>query len=301
MSQNFYTFLIIPKRKSSVRKFILSSSLLKGLACCAVIILLSSMYTYYDYIKIKRERIDLERLRKQTIEQKVEIDALVEKVNIFSMKMDELNQLDKNIRTMANVEDNRYKGQLLGIGGSSNEEMRFKSGTGADQKIIIAKIHHNVDQLTKDANEQEKSFNELLKYLKKQRSIIAATPSMWPVQGWVTSEFGYRASPISGVRDFHKGIDIAAQAGVQVTAPADGIVSEVFFDREMGNAVKIDHGYGMSTLYCHLLRSVLTQGAIVKRGDLIGYVGNTGRSTGYHLHYSVFLNGVPINPRRYLN
>jgi murein DD-endopeptidase MepM/ murein hydrolase activator NlpD len=301
MPQNFYTFLIIPKKKSSAKKFNLSSNLLKGLVCCLVVIILSSMYAYYDYIKIKRDRTELERLRKQTKEQKLEIDGLVEKVNIFSLKMEELNQLDKNIRTMANIEDKRYKGQLLGIGGSINEEMRIKSGTESDHKIVIAKIHQNVDQLTKDANEQKKSFNDLFKYLRDQRSIVAATPSMWPVQGWVTSEFGYRTSPLGGAREFHKGIDIAVRAGIQIAAPADGIVSEVSYDREMGNAVKIDHGYGMSTWYGHLLQNVLTQGAIVKRGDLIGYVGNTGRSTGSHLHYSILLNGVPINPRRYLN
>ena len=115
---------------------------------------------------------------------------MVKKVNIFSMKMEELNQLDKNIRTMANIEDKRYKGQLLGMGGSINEEMRIKSGPESDNKTVIAKIQQNVDQLTKDANDQKKSFNELLKFLREQRSIISATPSVWPVQGWVTWEFG---------------------------------------------------------------------------------------------------------------
>jgi len=158
MSQNFYTFLIIPKKISSAKKFTISSNLLKGLVCCVVVIMLSCMYTYYDYIKIKRDGIELDRLRRQTKEQKIEIDGLVEKVNIFSMKMEELNQLDKNIRTMANIEDNRYKGQLLAVGGSVNEEMRIKSGAEADQKIVVAKIHENVDQLTKDASDQKKSF-----------------------------------------------------------------------------------------------------------------------------------------------
>jgi murein DD-endopeptidase MepM/ murein hydrolase activator NlpD len=259
------------------------------------------MYTYYDYIKIKRNGIELERLRKQTEEQKQNIDGLVEKVNILSMKMEELNQLDKNIRTMANIEDSRYKGQLLGIGGSTKEEVRINTGNESVRRTVMASLHQNVDQLTKDANDQKKSFHELLKYLREQKSILAATPSIWPIQGWVTSEFGYRTSPINGRREFHRGIDIAARAGVPIVAPADGMVTEVFYDREMGNAVKLDHGHGISTWYGHLLKSVLTPGSVIKRGDLIGYVGNTGRSTGSHLHYSVLLNGVPVNPRRYLN
>ncbi len=301
MPKNFYTFLIIPKKKSSAKKFTLSSKLLNGVVFCIIIIVLSSVYTYYDYIKIKRDKIELGQLRKQTREQKLQIEDLAEKVNNFAMKMEELNQLDKNIGIMANIGDNRYKGRILGQGGSMNEELRIKSGVDSDQSVVMAKIHQNVDQLTKDATDQKNSFNDLLRFLREKRSIMAATPSIWPVQGWVTSEFGYRESPFSGVREFHRGIDISTRTGVQVVAPADGIVSEVSYDREMGHMIRIDHGHGMSTWYGHLWKSALMKGSMVKKGDLIGYVGNSGRSTGSHLHYSVILNGIPVNPRKYLN
>jgi murein DD-endopeptidase MepM/ murein hydrolase activator NlpD len=264
-------------------------------------VILASMYTYYDYIRIKRDKIELERLRRQTREQKVQIDGLAEKVNNFAMRMEELSQLDKNVRTMANVEDKRYKGQILGIGGSINDETRIKSHTETDQRMVIAKIDQNVEQLSKDAVEQKNSFNELFKFLKKQKSILAATPSIWPVQGWVTSEFGFRTSPLGGEREFHKGMDIATRMGVHVVAPADGLVCEIAYDRDVGHMIKIDHGYGMTSWYGHLLRTAVKQGNMVKRGDLLGYVGNSGRSTGSHLHYSVVLNGVPVNPRKYLN
>jgi murein DD-endopeptidase MepM/ murein hydrolase activator NlpD len=301
MPKNFYTFLIIPKRKSSAKRLTLSNKVLKGVAFCIMAVILASMYTYYDYIRIKRDKIELERLRRQTTEQKVQIDDLAEKVNNFAMRMEELSQLDKNIRTMANVEDKRYKGQILGIGGSINDETKIKSHAETDQRMVIAKIDQNVEQLSKDAVEQKNSFNELFKFLKKQKSILAATPSIWPVQGWVTSEFGFRASPIGGSREFHKGIDIATRMGVHVVAPADGLVSEISYDRDVGHMIKIDHGYGMSSWYGHLLRTAAKQGNMVKRGDILGYVGNSGRSTGSHLHYSVILNGIPVNPRKYLN
>jgi len=301
MPKNFYTFLIIPKRKSSAKKVTLSNKFLKGVAFCVVAVILASMYTYYDYIRMKRDKIELESLRRQTREQKVQIDGLAEKVNNFAMRMEELNQLDQNIRSMANVEDMRYKGRILGAGGSINDETRVNSHGETDQRMVIAKIDQNVDQLSKDAVEQKYSFNELLKFLKKQKSILAATPSIWPVQGWVTSEFGYRSSPLSGTREFHKGIDIATRMGVHVMAPADGLVSEVSYDRDMGHMVKINHGYGMTSWYGHLLRTAVKEGNMVKRGDLIGYVGNSGRSTGSHLHYSLTLNGIPINPRKYFN
>ena len=301
MPRNFYTFLIIPKRKSSTKRLTLSNKVLKGVAFCIMAVILASMYTYYDYIRIKRDKIELERLRRQTREQKIQIDDLAEKVNNFTLRMEELSQLDKNIRAMANVEDKRYKGQILGIGGSIKDETRIKSQADNDQRIVIAKIDQNVEQLSKDALEQKNSFNELFKFLKKQKSILAATPSIWPVQGWVTSEFGFRSSPMGGDREFHKGIDIATRMGVQVVAPADGLVCEIAYDRDVGHMVKINHGYGMTSWYGHLLRTAVKQGNMVKRGDLIGYVGNSGRSTGSHLHYSVVLNGIPVNPRKYLN
>jgi murein DD-endopeptidase MepM/ murein hydrolase activator NlpD len=301
MPKNFYTFLIIPKRKSSTKKVTFSNKFLKGVALCVIAVILGSMYTYYDYIRMKRDKIELDGLRKQTREQKVQIDALVEKVNNFAMRMEELNQLDKNIRSMANVDDWSYKGQILGAGGSIKDDTGINTRGDTDQRIVIAKIDQNVDQLSKDALEQKKSFNELLKFLEKQKSILAATPSIWPVQGWVTSEFGYRSSPLTGDREFHKGIDIATRIGVHVVAPADGLVSEISYEREMGLSVKVEHGYGMRSWYGHLLRSAVKQGDMVKRGDLIGYVGNSGRSTGSHLHYSLILNGVPVNPRKYLN
>jgi murein DD-endopeptidase MepM/ murein hydrolase activator NlpD len=301
MPKNFYTFLIIPKRKSSAKKITLSNKVLKGVGLCVMAVILASMYTYYDYIRMKRDKVELERLRRQTTEQKVQIDGLVEKVNNFTMRMEELNQLDKDIRSMANVDDWRYKGQILGAGGSINDETGVNSRGETDQRRVIAKIDQNVDQLSKDAVEQKKSFSELFKFLKKQKSILAATPSVWPVQGWVTSEFGYRSSPLSGAREFHKGIDIATRMGVHVVVPADGLVSEISYDRDVGLMVKVDHGHGMTSWYGHLLRSAVKQGNMVKRGDLIGYVGNSGRSTGSHLHYSVTLNGIPVNPRKYLN
>src|SRR5271157_154195 len=154
MPKNFYTFLIIPKRKSSTTRLTLSNKVLKGIAFCVMAVILASMYTYYDYIRIKRDKIELERLRRQTREQKVQIDELAEKVNNFAMRMEELSQLDKNIRTMANVEDKRYKGQILGIGGSTNGETGIRPNAETDERMVIAKVDQNLDQLSKDAVEQ---------------------------------------------------------------------------------------------------------------------------------------------------
>jgi len=300
MPKNFYTFLIIPQNKNSTKKITISNTFLKVVVVCVAAILLCSMYMYYDYLTIKREKAELARLRKMTREHKVQIQGLAERIDNFSQRMDELSQLDKEIRTLVQHDDRRYKGQLLGIGGSISDEARIKSIYDNDQERVLSDIRQTVDQLTDDAHGQKKSFSELITFLKRRKSILAATPSVWPVHGWVTSEFGYRKSPMSGMREFHKGIDIAARIGTVIAAPADGIVKEVSFDREMGRMVRIDHGYGMSTGYGHLLKITVQQGSMVKRGDRIGHVGTSGRTTGSHLHYSVMLNNVPVNPRKYI-
>ncbi len=148
----------------------------------------------------------------------------------------------------------------------------------------------------KTLRDREKSFNELLIFLREQKSILAATPSIWPVKGWVTSEFGVRESPFRSGVEFHKGLDISTRFGKEVVAPADGLVIVSGYDQQEGNYIKIDHGRGLATGFAHLSRMAVRQGMRVKKGDIIGYVGDTGRSTGPHLHYAVFVNNVPVNP-----
>ena len=279
----------------------ISGTFLKGLFVCLIVLVLFVSFIYYDYMKIKRDEIELSRLRKATTEQKIQIESLAAKVNDFAVKMDELVQFDKEIRALANVEDKRNRGQFPGIGGSTGLENQVPSRMETDQKRVIASIEKNMDQLTEDANEQRRSYHDLINFLRDQKSIRDATPSIWPVRGWVTSEFGQRSSPLGGTGDFHKGMDIAARMGIPIVAPADGIVAEAVYERDMGHMIRINHGYGMVTWYGHLMKSAVKEGNLIRRGAVIGYIGNSGRSTGAHLHYAVTLNGVPVNPRTYLN
>jgi murein DD-endopeptidase MepM/ murein hydrolase activator NlpD len=301
MPKNFYTLLILPKKDSSAKKISLSSTLVKGVSIFVMGLILFMMYLSYDYIHIRREQAELKRLKQQTAEQRKQIDGLVAKVDQFSIKMDELRQFDKKIRIMAKLVTGRDKEQLLGIGGPVSEENRLRSKMAADDKTIIAGIDSHVDRLMNDAMSREQSFTALLTYLQEKKSLLAATPSYWPVLGWVTSEFGRRISPFGSGTEFHKGIDIATRIGRPIQAPADGIVAEVAYQHDVGQMVQIDHGHGVSTFYGHLSKAAVRSGMTVRKGDRIGYVGNTGRTTGSHLHYAVMLNGVPVNPRKYLN
>ena len=136
--------------------------------------------------------------------------------------------------------------------------------------------------------------------VERRRSLADATPSIWPVAGWLTSSFGNRRDPFTGGSDFHPGLDISANRGDEVLAPATGTVTMAGWNGSYGNMVVLDHGFGIVTKYGHLSRFGVMNGQQVNRGDIIGYVGSTGRSTSAHLHYEIWVNGKLQDPMRLL-
>ena len=298
MSDNLFTLMIIPNRKSGVKKITVPKIFIRNVLIASIIAVVVTLYVVYDYASIKRDRAELTSLRAQIKEQSQQFQDLATKIDAFSDHMEELRQVDRKIRSLA-YETGRDKKLPLGIGGS-DKETRIKDLLDKDHDKIIMGMRKNIEKLNQDAKEREKSFNELLVYLQEQKSIIASTPSLWPVTGWITSEFGPRQSPFTSAVEFHKGLDISTRFGKEIIAPADGLVIGVGYDAEDGNHIKMAHGHGFDTAYLHLSRAAVKQGMRVKKGQIIGYVGDTGRSTGSHLHYSVFVNNVPVNPRRYL-
>jgi murein DD-endopeptidase MepM/ murein hydrolase activator NlpD len=136
--------------------------------------------------------------------------------------------------------------------------------------------------------------------VESEQALARATPSIWPLAGWLSSGFGQRKAPFDGSPDFHAGLDIATDRGTPVRATADGTVQSAGYNGSYGNSVLLDHGFGIGTRFGHMSRLVVHTGDHVHRGDVIGYVGSTGRSTGAHLHYEILLNGQPINPLRLL-
>ncbi|MGV8059672.1 MAG: peptidoglycan DD-metalloendopeptidase family protein [Smithellaceae bacterium] len=300
MSDNFFTLMIIPRRKSAVTKLSLSRTLVRGLFIGSVFAVLLTLYIVYDYASIKRDKTELARLRAQNNEQSQQINDFASKIDEFANRMEELKQFDKKLRILANYQTGRDKKIPLGIGGSNSENARIKELLNGDREKLIVEMRKGVVKLNDDASVREKSFTELMSFLREQKSLFASTPLIWPVKGWVTSEFGTRESPFSSGAELHKGLDIATKRGKEVIATADGLVVESCYQTDDGNIVKIDHSHGFVTAYAHLSKIAVKQGTRVKRGDLVGYVGDTGRSTGSHLHYAVYINKVPVNPRRYL-
>jgi murein DD-endopeptidase MepM/ murein hydrolase activator NlpD len=143
-------------------------------------------------------------------------------------------------------------------------------------------------------------LNRVRSGAERRQALAAATPSIWPVAGGLSSAYGSRTDPFTGAADFHPGLDISAGAGQPVRATADGTVSVARLSGNFGNLVVLDHGYGIATRYGHLSRFAVHEGQQIRKGDTVGFVGSTGRSTSPHVHYELLLNGRPTNPLRLL-
>lgn len=204
-----------------------------------------------------------------------------------------------------------YSGQFIEMKATMSAlkkaESEFRKLFSLDSK---QKVLENVDTSDSGAIDMEalkqqikktmESVGDIKEYLSQQRDLYMATPKGWPVKGDITSYYGQRKHPKTGAEDFHTGIDISDNPGNPVTATADGIVSFSGWNGGSGNLVVIEHGFGYSTLYAHNKMTIVKAGQRIKRGDIISYVGSTGNSTGPHVHYEVWKNGSPVNPKSFI-
>jgi len=170
----------------------------------------------------------------------------------------------------------------------------------AARSVALASPQGTFNRLRSLLQTLETGLGAVRSRFESQQALARATPTMWPAAGWLSSAYGNRKDPFSGAPDFHPGLDISADRGTEVRAPADGVVEAAGLNGNYGKSIVLAHGYGLSTRFGHLSSYVVRSGQPVKRGDLIGYVGSTGRATSSHLHYEVLLNGSPINPLRLL-
>jgi len=285
-----FTILVIPEGSHQVRRFGVRMNMIKGAAFAAVILLLGLAGLMTDYVLTSFDRNELERLQVENLSQREELHRLVVKLEDLRQEIVVLAQNDAKVRVMAKL--SAPKGDsMVGVGGPATQD---------DVKREFSDIQQRIDEVRRQIDLRRESQEEIQGILNDQRSLLAAKPVGWPVKGWLTSSFGMRRDPFNGRRKMHEGLDIAARTGTAVVATADGIVSSVKTEPGYGKVVIVDHGYGYRTIYGHNSKYYVKVGQRVRRGERIAAVGNTGRSTGSHVHYEIRLNGVPVNPYKYL-
>ena len=242
-----------------------------------------------------------EALKNQLADYEIQVKLLEKKSLDMQTKLDDLSSMDDHV----------YR-EIFGADPISNDIR--KAGTGGSDKYIsldqlrdgekIKKLHQRLDNMENQSKIQQKSYEKLIVMAKNKSKMLASIPAIQPVSNKnlrrIASGFGYRIDPIYRTRKMHKGLDFSAPTGTKIYATGDGVIKKVKRARwGYGTHVVIDHGYGYTTLYGHMSRASVRPGQRVKRGQQIGLVGSTGKSTGPHLHYEVAKNGVQVNPIGY--
>jgi murein DD-endopeptidase MepM/ murein hydrolase activator NlpD len=301
-----YTVFVIPGQASTPYRFSIRKKTCKGLLGIALACFVGTSGIFVDYVGLLSRMPDLSRLRRESTTQKVQILGVLNEIDDLQRQMAKLEELRLKVQSIMGVEVPGTEGEVApaappeisGMGGP--ETALFPPFVRTDVAQLGA-IGQYLRLLKVKAAAQEKSFLHLTELAEARQLSLAATPSIWPTTvGWVSSCFGKRISPFTGRPSMHHGIDISAPLRTPIIAPALGKVVAVGWDGGLGNAVKIDHGHGIVTQYGHLSKFAVKIGQGVTRGEVIGYVGNTGLSTGPHLHYEVSVNQVPTHPMKYL-
>ena len=306
--QKQFSIFALSNTGSSVKQITVSGVFIFCLSFFVAAGLISSGFILYDYITAKKIAVKSTKLEKQIFRQQDEISNQRKHIQNFAHKIEELNtklaslkKFEKKIRIIANMDNTDVQNDFSGVGGSDPEILKPGATLTKKHNSLIREMHTQLSRIDNIAEIQKNNFKTILNQLKDQQNLLASTPTIRPIaKGWISSGFGYRKSPFTGRKEFHKGIDFATRQGDPIFATADGIIIFAKAKGLLGKTIIIDHGHGLKTRYGHTYKILKKKGDRVKRGDIIALVGSTGRSTGPHVHYEVKLNGIQVNPEKYI-
>ena len=283
-----------------VNQWHFSNAKILALVTVSLIILGSFLLVGADYVsKVLYDK----RLK----EFKVNYSSVVSNIDKIQSRLKELDQQiidieekDKAVRTYAGMPEVDKDIRKLGIGGVTLKKPNVLDNLAPAVSKEISQLHLDIEKLSRQVNFELVSYEKIYDRVKGDIDRIRHIPSIRPVSGgFLNSSFGYRQDPIDDIRRFHQGQDITVPTGTPIFAPADGVVKRAYYIGGFGNHIKLKHSSGYSTTYAHLSKIFVRHGQKIKRGDIIGETGNTGRSTAPHLHYEVHYRGTPKNPLDY--
>ena len=327
-----YTLIWVRDARSRPVQFSVPKQRVKQAAIAAGIVALIGFVAVWDYWRLRADNAELADLRVEAFEQREQIALFTNRLEQVDGQLARVSDLERKVRIIANLpgaagiggedivelapvgEDDLALPVGVPIGldpslvGASKATQRGQGGgepleatdRSSSNTAFFESLDHRALGLTAGAGTRADSLEVLLGQLDDKRQRLVSSPSIWPSKGWLTSRFGSRVSPFTGRRQKHNGIDIAAADGTPIHAPARGRVTFAGRKGPLGNALVLDHGFGVKTVYGHTKEILVNTGDTVERGDRIALIGSTGRSTGPHLHYVVEVKGKPRNPLDYI-
>lgn len=286
--------MIVPDATSRFRQLRISRRLIRGAIGGAVFSFLSLALLAVSYVDLFSRSSRLEALTRENIRLSEEIAEYRRDKSDIQLKLFAFRDYQDKISSMMGIEPGLSPTNSgPGIGPySSPADLKGPAGLEGEE-TDLADLAVLADQL-------DGKFQQVVTMVDDKSLLLASTPSIWPVRGWVSSGFATRRDPMSGLPQFHKGLDISTPLGRPVSSPAEGVVVYANYFKGFGKVIRVRHAFGYETYYGHLDRFAVRVGQTVKRGQVIGYVGNTGKATAAHLHYEVHVNGKPVNPMNYI-
>jgi murein DD-endopeptidase MepM/ murein hydrolase activator NlpD len=299
--QKNYSVIIVSDATSSNREFLISSKLIKNSVISVSVLLLFFGFVLFDYLTTSYDKEKMRKLEQENVKKEKIIETMDANLKTLERSIRRMERYKEKIMIASGLKS-PYALKEVGSGGyydeinsSSPPLQQNKVNNPAKGNIIL-----KAQKITETASNIESMLKLVQSVIDKQKVRLACTPAIWPTKGYLTDSFGWRTHPITGRHSFHYGQDIATQLGNKVIATANGFVLAAERRGALGNLVIIDHNFGFTTWYGHLASFAVKEGDRVKRGQVIGYVGSTGRSNAPHLHYEVRVAGKPQNPMKFI-
>ena len=293
-----FHIVVFREKRGKARKLQFKGWMLMGLGLVLALLVAGNVVLLKNYASSGSLEKSLSLTEKSAHEQKSQLLNLSQKLVTLQKDVSRIRDFDSKLRVMINLEQENI--MSVAPRGGPGQDLAKGYLPLYRQELLARKMNEFLRQLSVEARMEEVRQQEIIQRLRANRDVLEATPSVWPTGGWVTSGFGWRVSPFTGKREFHKGLDISAPAGTPIYAPSRGVVAFIERDPAYGLVLNLTHGTGLVSSYAHLQRVSVKPGQSVQRGEVVAYIGDSGRSTGPHLHYEVRISGIPVNPMRYI-
>jgi murein DD-endopeptidase MepM/ murein hydrolase activator NlpD len=291
------SFMLITDSRDKLRHFQVSYRLVLGCVVIAAFLLIANIFLTTSFVRSQVSTLQIKKLQSENTILSKKFEDLQGRISEISSIYDDLVKKEVVIRNIFSLPEINTDERQLGVGGP--EYRRYSPASRAVQSSNLAETQ--VEALLRLAHFEKDKYEEVYGLLSEKKSLLDHTPSIMPTIGYQSRGFGMKLDPFTGNQQFHSGMDIANRTGTPVYATADGTVNFAAYDHGgLGNLISITHGFGFATKYGHLSKIKVVGGQEVKRGQLIGYIGSTGYSTGPHLHYEVIKDGRHVNPLDYI-
>ncbi len=280
--------IVVDERKNKSLHFFISWSIISLIILVVIAIIVLFIY---GIVNFARGRVDYKRLHQLTKENVIiqkDIEHMTSEIKSLNILIDSLAKRDTVF--------NRFSG-LMPLERFISEIMVAKT---KEERKTDKNLSEDLDKLLIRVEQNYSNNKAIVDYLNKKERLKDLIPSIPPVNGWFMRGFGYGLDPFTGTMKMHEGIDIAAPVGTPIIAPADGVVKKIQSKRDFGVTIEISHSEGFETIYAHCQNPAVRQGQFIRRGDVIAFVGTSGKITGPHLHYEIRIDGIPINPLDYI-